>query len=148
MPPTPPPSSDEIMPPIAPRLSILTSHIKPPRPNLPKSRASSRGRMANNLTEGTKREVMEYEYIVIGGGSGGSGTARRAASWYGKKVLLVENGRSGEFMHFYRYFEDNRRTILTTIRRMLCQCWMYPQEDNLELCFDGRSTSRFRPLRL
>lgn len=40
-------------------------------------------------------EVKEYEFIVIGGGSGGSGTARRAASWYGKKVLLVENGRTG-----------------------------------------------------
>ncbi|KAJ3485031.1 hypothetical protein NLJ89_g11933 [Agrocybe chaxingu] len=31
----------------------------------------------------------EYDYIVIGGGSGGSGTARRAAS-YGKKVALIE----------------------------------------------------------
>lgn len=31
----------------------------------------------------------KYDYIVIGGGSGGSGTARRAAS-YGKKVAIVE----------------------------------------------------------
>ncbi|KAF9484923.1 glutathione reductase [Pholiota conissans] len=30
-----------------------------------------------------------YDYIVIGGGSGGSGTARRAAT-YGKKVAVVE----------------------------------------------------------
>jgi glutathione reductase (NADPH) len=85
---------EETMPPAAPRLSLLTSHIKAPRPNLPKSRASSQRRMANSQTQ-VNREVKEYEYIVIGGGSGGSGTARRAASWYGKKTLLVENGRSG-----------------------------------------------------
>ncbi|KAG8705342.1 Glutathione reductase, partial [Ceratobasidium sp. 395] len=30
-----------------------------------------------------------YDYIVIGGGSGGSGTSRRAAK-YGKKVALIE----------------------------------------------------------
>ncbi|KAH8750091.1 hypothetical protein BGZ57DRAFT_775544 [Hyaloscypha finlandica] len=40
-------------------------------------------------------EPEEFEYIVIGGGSGGSGTARRAAGWYGKKTLLIENGISG-----------------------------------------------------
>ena len=36
-----------------------------------------------------------YDFIVLGGGSGGSGAARRAAGWYGAKTLLVENGRSG-----------------------------------------------------
>ncbi|KAF2808167.1 uncharacterized protein BDZ99DRAFT_488934 [Mytilinidion resinicola] len=36
-----------------------------------------------------------YDYIVIGGGSGGSGAARRAAGWYKAKTLLVENGQSG-----------------------------------------------------
>lgn len=40
-------------------------------------------------------EVKTYDYIVIGGGSGGSGTARRAAGWYGAKTLLIENGLSG-----------------------------------------------------
>ncbi|KAF2268364.1 hypothetical protein CC78DRAFT_530282 [Lojkania enalia] len=38
--------------------------------------------------------ARSYDYIVIGGGSGGSGAARRAAGWYGAKTLLVENGRS------------------------------------------------------
>lgn len=37
----------------------------------------------------------EYDYIVIGGGSGGSGSSRRAAGWYGKKVALIEAGVSG-----------------------------------------------------
>ncbi|KJA15948.1 hypothetical protein HYPSUDRAFT_47907 [Hypholoma sublateritium FD-334 SS-4] len=36
-----------------------------------------------------KPTTEQYDYIVIGGGSGGSGTARRAAS-YGKKVAVVE----------------------------------------------------------
>ncbi len=35
-----------------------------------------------------------YDLIVIGGGSGGIATARRAAS-YGKKVVLIERGRLG-----------------------------------------------------
>jgi glutathione reductase (NADPH) len=40
-------------------------------------------------------ETKQYDYIVIGGGSGGSGSARRAAGWYGAKTLIVESGRSG-----------------------------------------------------
>ncbi|KAJ5704010.1 Glutathione reductase [Penicillium malachiteum] len=40
-------------------------------------------------------EVPEYDYIVLGGGSGGSGSSRRAAGWYGAKTLIVESGRSG-----------------------------------------------------
>ncbi|KAF5373115.1 hypothetical protein D9758_001526 [Tetrapyrgos nigripes] len=36
-----------------------------------------------------KPSVEKYDYVVIGGGSGGSGTSRRAAS-YGKKVAVVE----------------------------------------------------------
>ncbi|KAH6918964.1 glutathione-disulfide reductase [Coprinopsis sp. MPI-PUGE-AT-0042] len=36
-----------------------------------------------------KPTVEKYDYIVIGGGSGGSGTSRRAAS-YGKKVAIIE----------------------------------------------------------
>jgi len=36
----------------------------------------------------------QYDYIVIGGGSAGSGTANRAAM-YGAKVLLIEGGQVG-----------------------------------------------------
>ncbi|KAH7394426.1 glutathione reductase [Pyrenochaeta sp. MPI-SDFR-AT-0127] len=39
--------------------------------------------------------AKSYDYIVIGGGSGGSGAARRAAGWYGARTLLVEHGKSG-----------------------------------------------------
>ncbi|KAL2853390.1 hypothetical protein BJY01DRAFT_74789 [Aspergillus pseudoustus] len=40
-------------------------------------------------------ETQKYDYIVLGGGSGGSGSGRRAAGWYGAKTLIVESGRSG-----------------------------------------------------
>ncbi|KIY64760.1 glutathione reductase [Cylindrobasidium torrendii FP15055 ss-10] len=36
-----------------------------------------------------KPQADHYDYVVIGGGSGGSGTSRRAAQ-YGKKVALIE----------------------------------------------------------
>ena len=36
-----------------------------------------------------------YDYIVIGGGSGGSGSARRASSWYKAKTCIIENGFAG-----------------------------------------------------
>ncbi|MCJ1421004.1 Glutathione reductase [Xylographa parallela] len=39
--------------------------------------------------------TKSYDFIVIGGGSGGSGAARRASGWYGAKTLLIENGKSG-----------------------------------------------------
>ncbi len=35
-----------------------------------------------------------FDYLVIGGGSGGLGSARRAAQ-LGKKVAVVEHGRLG-----------------------------------------------------
>ncbi|MDD2872777.1 MAG: glutathione-disulfide reductase [Azoarcus sp.] len=38
--------------------------------------------------------MNEYDYLVIGGGSGGVATARRAAE-YGARVLLIEGGRLG-----------------------------------------------------
>ena len=38
--------------------------------------------------------VSHFDYIVIGGGSGGIASARRAAS-YGAKVALIESGRLG-----------------------------------------------------
>ena len=89
------------MPPTPPRLALLTphiSHIVPlqlPSRRLPTSRASSRNRQQKMAPIPDSTEVQKYDFIVIGGGSGGSGTARRAAGWYGAKTLLVENGPSG-----------------------------------------------------
>ncbi|WWD04312.1 glutathione reductase [Kwoniella europaea PYCC6329] len=41
------------------------------------------------LTKSQASEIEEYDYFVIGGGSGGLASARRAAS-YGAKVGLAE----------------------------------------------------------
>jgi len=37
----------------------------------------------------------DYDYLVIGGGSGGIGSAKRAASLHGAKVAVIEKGRLG-----------------------------------------------------
>ncbi|KAI1624170.1 glutathione reductase [Exophiala viscosa] len=39
--------------------------------------------------------TKQYDYIVIGGGSGGSGAARRASGWYGAKTAIIDAGVSG-----------------------------------------------------
>ncbi|KAJ5673382.1 Glutathione reductase [Penicillium longicatenatum] len=67
----------------ASRLSSITRHLSSSTPTL-ESKSST---MAP--TE------QQYDYIVLGGGSGGSGSARRAAGWYNAKTLIVESGRSG-----------------------------------------------------
>ena len=40
-------------------------------------------------------DTKEFDYLVIGGGSGGVASARRAAQ-YGAKVGLIERGRSND----------------------------------------------------
>ena len=40
------------------------------------------------------REKKEYDYVVIGGGSGGIASARRAGQ-YGAKAIVIENKRLG-----------------------------------------------------
>lgn len=34
---------------------------------------------------------LVYDYVVIGGGSGGLASARRASGWYNAKVALIES---------------------------------------------------------
>ncbi|KAL4868287.1 hypothetical protein BDV12DRAFT_209281 [Aspergillus spectabilis] len=48
---------------------------------------------SNDMTDNVPIET--YDFIVIGGGSGGSGSARRAAGWYNAKTLIVERDRAG-----------------------------------------------------
>lgn len=39
--------------------------------------------------------TKHYDYLVIGGGSGGLASGRRASSLYGVKVGIIESGRLG-----------------------------------------------------
>ena len=64
-------------------------------PKLASSRLTTITRHLNTSSQNMAPIAKEYDFIVIGGGSGGSGAARRASGWYGAKTLLVENGRSG-----------------------------------------------------
>jgi len=46
-------------------------------------------------TTNTDSKNYNYDYLVIGGGSGGIGSAKRAASLYGAKVAVIEKARLG-----------------------------------------------------
>jgi glutathione reductase (NADPH) len=39
--------------------------------------------------------TKEVDFLVIGGGSGGVASSRRAAAMYGKKALVIESNRWG-----------------------------------------------------
>jgi len=39
--------------------------------------------------------TKECDYLVIGGGSGGLASARRASGWYGAKTIAIESNRLG-----------------------------------------------------
>lgn len=39
--------------------------------------------------------TKQYDCLVIGGGSGGSGAARRASGWYKAKTAIIDDGISG-----------------------------------------------------
>lgn len=84
--------------------TLATINGKPSTTIAPTSRLSSISRhfsssspVSESKTSSTMApiDVQQYDYIVLGGGSGGSGSARRAAGWYGAKTLIVESGRSG-----------------------------------------------------
>jgi glutathione reductase (NADPH) len=75
-------------PQLLPRLASLSSQLSASSPSFLRSARSQYSTMA-------PIETKTYDYIVIGGGSGGSGSARRAAGWYGAKTLIVESQRSG-----------------------------------------------------
>ncbi len=48
-----------------------------------------RGGEVATLKDNQQRQDFEYDYVVIGAGSGGISSAKRAAS-YGAKVAIVE----------------------------------------------------------
>lgn len=79
------------MPQVQPRLVQLTSQVLRSTSSIGRSGESSINRHSSTMAP----TVKAYDYIVIGGGSGGSGAGRRASGWYKAKTLMIENGLSG-----------------------------------------------------
>ena len=121
-----------------PRASLSTFQQRHTTSRSQTSDLSSTSDTSNIASTMAPTDVKAYDYIVIGGGSGGSGTARRAASWYGAKTLLIENGLSGGccvnvgcvehiptfYLHFNITWKDQHLFTVGTTRcvdhRMLC----------------------------
>ena len=54
--------------------------------------------------------AKSYDYLVLGAGSGGLGSARRAAE-YGAKTAIIEHGPIGGTCVGYDYYEIRRSKI-------------------------------------
>jgi hypothetical protein len=59
------------------------------------SRLAGLTRQFSSATSKMAPVTKQYDYIVVGGGSGGSGTARRASGWYGAKTCIIDAGIPG-----------------------------------------------------
>lgn len=59
------------------------------------NRLSSLHRHLSTTARAMAPITKETDYLVLGGGSGGLGAARMAASKYGVKAMIVENARLG-----------------------------------------------------
>ncbi|KAF2182531.1 glutathione reductase [Zopfia rhizophila CBS 207.26] len=82
--------------------------------------------------------AKSYDYIVIGGGSGGSGAARRAAGWYGAKTLLTENGRSGGTCVNVGCVPKKMTWYFASVNEILkgARNYFYDVPDNVQFHFD------------
>lgn len=77
------------------RPTTTTAAVLPRLASLSRQISTSVGASQASYSTMAPIETKTYDYIVIGGGSGGSGSARRAAGWYNAKTLIIESGRSG-----------------------------------------------------
>lgn len=68
--------------------SQLTSRTAP-------LRIASLSRHLSTTSKAMAPTIKETDYLVLGGGSGGLGSARMAASKYGVKAMVVESARLG-----------------------------------------------------
>ena len=65
--------------------------------SLPIAYFSLSSNSTHNDEQAPKEDVIEkYDYVVIGGGSGGISSAKRAAQLYNKKVLIVDKSRDDD----------------------------------------------------
>lgn len=63
--------------------------------NIASNRITSLSRHLSTTARAMAPTVKETDYLVIGGGSGGLGSARMASAKYGVKSMIVEASRLG-----------------------------------------------------
>lgn len=77
-----------------PSLARATS-IAASKTAIANSRLSSISRQFSSSPSAMAPITKECDYLVIGGGSGGLASARRASGWYGAKTIAIESNRLG-----------------------------------------------------
>lgn len=77
------------------RTTFRTANITPTSTGNPSQRLGSFARQFSNTSAIMAPIQKEADYLVIGGGSGGLASARKASGAYGAKVIAVENKRLG-----------------------------------------------------
>lgn len=86
----------------SPHLSRITALLQLTSSSLPiatsrlaTTRLSSIARQFSTSSSNMAPIGKEVDYLVIGGGSGGVASARRASGMYGAKTLIIESNRWG-----------------------------------------------------
>src|ERR1700742_5124297 len=80
---------------ITPVLRFTSSSLSIATSRLATSRLSSISRQFSTGSSNMAPITKEVDYLVVGGGSGGVASARRASGMYGAKALIIESNRWG-----------------------------------------------------
>ena len=80
---------------VATTKTVATSYPSFCSSSNPNLRLGTISRHFSSSTTDMAPAPKQYDYIVIGGGSGGSGAARRASGWYKAKTCIIDAGISG-----------------------------------------------------
>jgi pyruvate/2-oxoglutarate dehydrogenase complex dihydrolipoamide dehydrogenase (E3) component len=81
--------------------------------------------------------TKECDYLVIGGGSGGLASARRASGYYGAKTIAVESKRLGGTCVNVGYRSYLLHAILKLTFLQMCA-----QENHIQRCLHRRDYTR------
>jgi glutathione reductase (NADPH) len=77
------------------KLALLARFTSVAASKTANSRLSSLSRQFSSSSSTMAPITKECDYLVIGGGSGGLASARRASGFYGAKTIAVESKRLG-----------------------------------------------------
>lgn len=77
------------------KITLVTRTTSVAAANVASSRLSTFSRHLSTSASNMAPIAKECDYLVIGGGSGGLASARRASSYYGAKTIAIESKRLG-----------------------------------------------------